>query len=241
MPKRIFLAGATGVIGRRLVPLLVQRGHEVFGTTRSDAKVAALQRAGVKPVVVDAFDAPGIARAVAASEPDVVMLQLTDLSLLDDPERGDEARARNARIRTEGGRNLVAAALAARARTFIAQSIAWVYAPGPEPYSEDAPLDRAATGTRAVTVGGVIALEDAVLGARGLDGIVLRYGWFYGSGASAKAKGNPPLHVDAAASAAVLAMERGAPGVYNIAEPGSTVSIEKARRELGFDPSFRLG
>ena len=240
MTKRIFLAGAAGVIGRRLVPILVERGHQVFGTTRSQAHAVALERAGAKPVVVDAFDAPGVARAVAAVEPDVVMFQLTDLSLIADPARADEARERNSRIRSEGGRNLVAAALAARARTFIAQSIAWMYAPGPGPYTEEDPLDRAATGSRGVTVGGVVALEDAVLGARGIDGIVLRYGWFYGPGANAKAAGSPPLHVDAAAMAAVLAMDRGAPGVYNIAEPGPTVSIEKARRELGFDASYRV-
>ena len=89
------------------------------------------------------------------------------------------------------------------------------------------------------TVQGVIALESAVLGAAPVEGVVLRYGWFYGPGASAKAGGTPALHVDAAAQAAVLAVERGAPGVYNVAEPQGAVSIEKARRELGWDPTFR--
>jgi nucleoside-diphosphate-sugar epimerase len=241
MAKRIFLAGATGVIGRRLVPLLLERGHEVFGATRSNANVAALEHSGARPVVVDAFDAPGVARAVAAADPDVVIHQLTDLSMIHDRARAAEALARNARIRIEGTRNLVAAALAAGARRFIAQSLAWVYAAGREPHVEDDPLDRAATGTFGVTVSGVVALEEAVLGARPMEGLVLRYGWFYGPGANERPAGSPPLHVDAAASAALLAVDRAEPGAYNIAEPGSTVSIEKARRLLGWDPAFRSG
>lgn len=239
MAERIFLAGATGVIGRRLLPLLVERGFPVVATTRSSDNVAALERAGATAVVVDAFDAAGVERAVLAARPDVVIHQLTDLAMIRDPARAAEALARNARLRTEGTRNLVAAARAARARRLIAQSIAWMYAPGREPHDEDDPLDRAATGTRAVTVAGVVALEDAVRGAQPVEGVVLRYGWLYGPGASERPGGAPPVHVDAAASAALLAIERGAPGAYNVAEPGSTVVIDKARRELGWDPSWR--
>jgi nucleoside-diphosphate-sugar epimerase len=121
----------------------------------------------------------------------------------------------------------------------IAQSIVWMYAPGPEPHREDDALDLGAEGTRAINVRGVVALERAVLEASPLEGVVLRYGWLYGPGANDKPAGSPGLHVDAAANAAVLAIEHGPPGAYNIAEPGPLVSIDKARRDLGWDPGFR--
>jgi nucleoside-diphosphate-sugar epimerase len=124
----------------------------------------------------------------------------------------------------------------------IAQSIAWIYAPGPLPRREEDPLDRAEDGPQAVTARGIIALEEAVLHAAPVEGVVLRYGRFYGGGADASAPaGVPGVHVDAAAHAAVLAIERGAPGVYNVAEPSPALTIDKARRELGWDPSFRAG
>jgi nucleoside-diphosphate-sugar epimerase len=232
---RIFVAGASGVIGRRLLPLLRQRGYEVVGTTRSPARAGELERAGATPIVADVFDREAIARAVASVQPSVVIHQLTDLSAGVAPEH----LARNARLRTEGTRNLVLAAQAAGVRRLIAQSIVWVYAPGPEPHPEGDPLDLAAEGTRAVTIQGVVALERAVLATPPIEGIVLRYGWFYGPGASDKPKGSPGVHVDAAAYAAVLAIDRGAPGVYNVAEPGPQVLVEKARQELGWDPDFR--
>ena len=124
-------------------------------------------------------------------------------------------------------------------RSLIAQSIAWAYAPGPEPHAEGDALDLGAEGSRAITVRGVAALERTVLDAAPVEGIVLRYAWLYGGGASARPAGSPGLHVDAAACAAVLAVERGAPGAYNIAEPSGLLSIDKARRELGWDPDFR--
>jgi nucleoside-diphosphate-sugar epimerase len=239
MSLRVLVAGAGGVIGRRLIPLLLQRGDQVFGTTRSPARAGELERAGAVPIVVDAFDRQGVAQAVAAARPHVLIHQLTDLSGGFKPERVAETLTGNTRIRTEGTRNLVDAAQATGVRRLIAQSIAWVYAPGREPHTEDDPLDRAAEGTRAITVRGVVALEDAVLGASPVEGIVLRYGWFYGPGANATPAGTPGLHVDAAAIAAMLAIERGAPGAYNIAEPSAYVSIEKARQQLGFDPERR--
>ena len=236
---RVFVAGASGVVGRRLVPLLLQRGHEVTGTTRSAAKVDALTRAGVNALVLDAFDGRAVAEAIAATRPTIVIHQLTDLSGGFAPEHQLETLSRNTRLRTEGTQNLMLAARAAGVRRVIAQSIAWMYAPGPEPHQEDDALDVAAQGTRAINVRGVVALERAVLEASPIEGVVLRYGWLYGPGAPDKAAGSPPLHVDAAANAAALAIEQGTPGPYNIAEPGPLVSIDKARRELGWDPGFR--
>ncbi len=240
--KRIFVAGATGAIGKRLVPLLLRNGAVVFGTTRSTSHADELRRTGVEPVVVDVFDRPALIQEMVNVAPDVVVHQLTDLSLIHDPNRVAEALSRNARLRTEGTRNLVAAAVESGARRLVAQSIAWVYAPGPEPHAEDDPLNVGAAGMATVTVQGVIELEQAVLTAPQLQGIVLRYGWLYGPGTgTAVAAGSPPLHVDAAAMAAVLAIEWGAPGIYNIAEPSPFISIAKAQRDLGWDPAFREG
>ncbi|HET7633967.1 MAG TPA: NAD(P)-dependent oxidoreductase [Burkholderiales bacterium] len=242
MKHKIFVAGAAGAIGRRLVPLLVRGGFVVTGTTRSPEKAEWLKAAGVEPVIVDVFDAGALVAAVAGAQPDVVIHQLTDLPPGLDPARMGEASQRNARIRRDGTRNLVTAALAAGARRFIAQSIAWAYAPGRTPHVEDAPLDLDAAAPRSVTVQGIAALEGAVLGAAKLEGIVLRYGRLYGPGTGAPAATDPTLsvHVDAAARAALLAIESGRRGAYNIAETDTAVSCEKARRELGWDASFRL-
>jgi len=237
---RVFLAGAGGAIGRRLVPLLLRAGHEVTGTTRSADTASELARAGVVPAVLDIFDAPAVTAAVGAAKPAVIIHQLTDL-----PRQFDEARIaasypKNARIRIEGTRNLIAAAQAAAARRFIVQSIVFAYAPGGEPHPETDPLNLA-DPVRAVTVKGAADMEQQVLWASGLDAIVLRYGLLYGPGTWREASSGqkPGLHVDAAAHAALLAITHGAAGVYNIADDDGVVSIAKARAELGFDPRFR--
>ena len=235
----IFLAGVTGVIGRPLVKLLVRAGHAVTGTTRSQAKVADIEKLGAKGVVADALDAEALRRAVAAAKPEIVIHQLTDLPDVSDPSQMAAAREKNSRVRIEGTRNLMAAAKAAGAQRVVAQSIAFIYAPGQKPYREDAPLDR--SEAQRVTMAGVIALEEAVLNTPGIAGIVLRYGRLYGPGTWFDKPGSAgALTADAAAHAAMLAMTRGSPGIYNIAEDDGEFSIEKARRELGFDPSFRL-
>ncbi|MEN0129546.1 MAG: NAD-dependent epimerase/dehydratase family protein [Brevundimonas sp.] len=155
---RIFLAGSTGVIGRHLVPLFVAAGHDVAGMTRSPAAAAGLRDAGAVPVVCDVFDAAALTAAVATFAPDVVMHQLTDLP--DDAAALAGGAAANARIRIEGTRNLVAAAQAAGASRFLAQSIAW-------------------TPTSDVAARAKLDLERQVLE---IGGVVLRYGQFYGPG-----------------------------------------------------------
>ena len=259
MGRTILVAGASGVIGRRLVPLLVDAGHEVVGTTRTEQGARTLRELGAKPVVVDVLDAEALLRAVTSTGPEVVMHQLTALSAFRDG-RVEEALAANAHVRTVGTRNLVNAALAAGTRRMIAQSIAWVYAPrSPQPHAETDPLDLHADGIRGVTVRGVAALEDAVLrfpveeaqslehpragdGVRCPGGVVLRYGRFYGPGTG---RDDPPdapaVHVDAAAHAALVALERGDAGaIFNIAEPGEAVSTAQAATVLGFRPDFRV-
>jgi nucleoside-diphosphate-sugar epimerase len=237
---RIFLAGASGAIGRRLTPLLMAAGHHVTGVTRSAGNVRDLEAAGVSATVADVFDADALNKAVTAAVPDVVIHQLTDLPhAIEDESELAAAYPRNARIRIDGTRNLIAAAKAASARRFIVQSVAFAYAPGGEPHPEADPLN-VTEGPRAVTVRAAADMERQVLSS-GMEAIVLRYGFFYGPGTwHAEPTRKPPLHVDAAAQAASLAVTRGAPGVYNIAEEDGTVSIVKARAELGFDPDFRL-
>jgi nucleoside-diphosphate-sugar epimerase len=147
----------------------------------------------------------------------------------------------NARLRKVGTANLVAAAVAAGVGHIVAQSIAWVYKPGPQPYLEDAPLDVHAEGTLGVSVDGVVALERTVLQTDGINGCVLRYGQLYGPGTgNDNASGaDVRVHVEAAAWAAVLAVEKGAIGVYNVAEPNGHVSTDKVRAELGWNERLR--
>jgi len=236
---KIFLAGASGAIGRRLTPLLLAEGHQVTGMTRNPQTARALEAAGLIAVVVDVYQASALRRIIMNARPEIVIHQLTDL-----PHAFDEAELaaslpRNARIRVEGTRNLIAAAQAASVRRFIVQSIAFGYASGVEPYAESDPLNLA-DGPRVGTMRGAANMEEQVL-ASGMQAIVLRYGLLYGPGTWSEGPGRkPPLHVDAAAHAALLAVTRGATGVYNIADDEGTVSIERARAELGFDPDFRL-
>jgi len=240
--KTIFLAGATGAIGRRLVPQLLDAGYDVFGTTRSSDKARDLDAAGVHAVVVDVFDRDALKRAVIEANPDVIIHQLTDLPPAVDPSRASEFAARNARIRREGTANLMRAAMAAGAKRIIAQSIAWAYAAGNEPHDESAPLDLAAPEPRSVSVSGVAALEAAVLGEpERVTGIVLRYGRLYGPATGADLPdATLAVHVDAAARAAMLAVKAGTQGIYNIAEASPMVSSAKAIRELGWTPEFRI-
>jgi nucleoside-diphosphate-sugar epimerase len=233
-------ADTAGAIRKRLIPLLRDAEHDIVGTTRSMAKTNALRAAGVEPVVVDVFDAPALSPAVSAARPDIVVHQLTDLPPGLDPAQMDKGTRRNAHMRREGTRKLVTAALAAGTQRLVAQSIGWMYAPGPEPHGEEDPLDVHAPGTRALTADGVATLERLTIASPPIEGIVLRYGHLYGPGTGTDTGEIPSLHVDAAASAALLAIEKARRGIYNIAEPNTYLSIDKARCELGFDPSFRL-
>jgi nucleoside-diphosphate-sugar epimerase len=237
---RIFLAGATGAVGRPLMRLLVAAGHTVTGTTRSAAKAAEIEAVGATAAVVDAYDGDAVRAAVLAARPDVVIHQLTDLPGTRDPATYPAALAANARLRILATPSLVVAARAAGARRLITQSVAFAYAPGPAPLAETHPLDYAGEGNKAVLVRGVAALEALTLGTPGIEGIALRYAYLYGPGTwYAASEGRGFVHVDAAAHAALLALTRGHPGAYNIADDDGAVAIDKARRELGFDPGFR--
>jgi nucleoside-diphosphate-sugar epimerase len=239
MSTTVIVAGATGVIGRQLVPLLVEAGCRVFGTTRKPERVGDLRAAGAEPVLLDVFDAAAVDATFARIRPDILIHQLTDLPHDLNPAEMPEGLVRNARVRREGTSNLMGVARVAGVRRAIAQSIAWLYAAGPQPHQEEDPLGVAEDASR-VTLDGVVALEQSVLHASPVEGIVLRYGQLYGPGTiNAHARGSCPVHVEAAAHAALLAIERGRPGVYNVADDNALVSTAKARRHLGWDPAFR--
>jgi nucleoside-diphosphate-sugar epimerase len=191
---RIFLAGATGVIGLRLIPLLLAEGHVVAGMTRSPEKLASLRELGAEPVLCDVFDERALQRAVTAFAPDLVMHQLTDLP--DEVERIPEFAAGNNRIRTEGTLNLLAAKWDAGARRFVAQSIAWTPPSGGE---------------------AVAAHESMVLDAHG---VVIRYGAFYGPGTysgNGRIPPHPRIHIDDAARRTVQLLDAPS-GVLVVAE-----------------------
>jgi nucleoside-diphosphate-sugar epimerase len=242
---RVFVAGATGVIGRRLVPELVRRGHEVVGTTRTAAKVERLRDLGGEPVVLDALDEAAVKDAVVTAEPDVVVHQLTAIPDEVNPRHLDREFAETNRLRTEGTDHLLAAARTVGARRFVAQSFAmWAYARTGGPIkTEDDPIESNPPASVRQTLASLVHVERALEVATDLDGIALRYGIFYGPGTSI-GEGGPVLdairkrrfpivgrgtgtwsfiHIADAATATADAVEGGATGVYNVAddEPAS--------------------
>ncbi|HEY1366159.1 MAG TPA: NAD-dependent epimerase/dehydratase family protein [Gaiellaceae bacterium] len=180
---RVFVAGATGAIGRQLVPRLVAAGHEVHGMTRSESKRVLLSELGAVPVVADALDPDRVAEAVGTARPDVIVHQLTALTGV---ERYTERAAEPTnRLRTEGTDHLLSAGHAVGVRRFVAQGVATfgAYARTGGPVkSEEAPLDPTPAPEMRESMAALRHLEEAVLGARWTEGIVLRYGAFYGRG-----------------------------------------------------------
>ena len=239
--KRIFLAGASGAIGRQLVPLLIADGWQVAGTTRSADKAPLLRDMGVEPVIVDVFDLEVLRSILTEFKPEVVIHQLTDLPHALEASKMTEALVRNARLRNEGTRNLIEAAVLAGAKRLIAQSISFIYADGPLPHGEEDPFLAETHPVYGETVQGVASLERQVLNAP-LDGIVLRYGLFYGPGTGFDAPiASGSVHVSAAAKAAQLAITKATSGIYNVAEDDGTVLTERATRILGWDAAWRAG
>jgi len=237
--KRIFLAGASGAIGRLLAPLLRANGWTVLGSTRSATKLPLLRELGIDAVVADVFDAARLREIVREFRPDTVIHQLTDLPFALEASQMQEALVRNARLRDEGTRNLVSAAIEAGAKRLIAQSISFIYADGPLPHREDDPLIPDTHPVYGETAVAVRSLERQILDAPA-EGLVLRYGLFYGPGTGFDAAIAPgSVHVAAAAKAAELAVTRGAPGIYNVAEDDGSVLTGKATQQLGWNPGWR--
>jgi nucleoside-diphosphate-sugar epimerase len=233
---RVFVAGATGLIGRRAVRLMLEAGHEVSAIARSEEAAEALRADGAGVALADVFDAEQLRGTMAMAEPQVVMHQLTSLPDRLDASDAAERFAQHSRVRIEGTRLLVEAAAAVSAERVIAQSIAFAYAPeGDWVKDESAPLYLDAPTPWGASVGAVAELERQVLEARGMDGVVLRYGALYGPGtwydgtiADAVRAGKMPLigdgaamqsflHVDDSATAAVAALDA-PPGKYNVVD-----------------------
>jgi nucleoside-diphosphate-sugar epimerase len=244
---KVFVAGATGVLGRSLVPQLVARGHDVVGMTRSPTKQDAVRSLGARPVVADALDPDAVAQAVASAEPEVIVHQLTALSGkmsvkdMRHPDRAPGAIMTN-RLRSEGTDHLLAAGRAVGARRFVAQSFAafrWAHTGGPV-LTEADPLDPDPPAALRAPITGLLHVERAVTSIEWGEGLVLRYGGFYGPGTSVSRApdamfaapvrkrrfpiiGNGDgiwshIHIDDAAAATVAAVERGAAGIYNIVD-----------------------
>jgi nucleoside-diphosphate-sugar epimerase len=236
---RVFVAGATGAIGKQLVPRLVAAGHEVHGMTRSESKRAMVSEMGAVPVVADALDADQVAEAVGRARPDVIVHQLTAIPQSLDLRNLDRDFALTNRLRTEGTDHLLSAGQAVGVRRFVAQSNVAAYGrAGATVKSEQDPFDHSPAREMRQGVAAIRHLEDAVLGATWTEGIVLRYGWFYGPGTSMAPgeesyemirKRKFPLvgdgrgvwsfiHVADAAQATVAAIEHGSRGIYNVVD-----------------------
>jgi 2-alkyl-3-oxoalkanoate reductase len=259
---KVFLAGATGAVGKPLVPQLVASGHEVVAMTRTPAKAGALKAAGAEPVVADGLDRAAVTQAVMRAEPDAVIHQMTGLTGAGSFKKFDADFELTNQLRTEGIDILLAAAQAAGARRFLAQSYGnWNYERSGGPVkTEDDPLDPDPPPNQRRSMAAIRHLERAVAGA---GGIALRYGNFYGPGTGfaldgdlvglARARKLPIvgdgagvwsfIHVDDAATATVAALERGSPGVYNVAddEPAPvSVWLPELAEAIGAKPPRHL-
>jgi nucleoside-diphosphate-sugar epimerase len=237
---KVLVAGATGALGRQLVPRLVARGHEVYGMTRTQSKADAVRAMGATPLVADALDPEAVASAVAESGPEVIVHQLTALSGSIDMRHFDRDFALTNRLRSEGTDHLLAAGRAVGIKRFVAQSYAgWPFARTGGPVkSEDAPLDSDPPEGLRRALAAIRHLEDAVTGASWTEGVVLRYGGFYGPGTSLapdgehleliRKRGFPIVgggqgvwsfvHIEDAAEATVAAVEHGSRGIYNVVD-----------------------
>jgi nucleoside-diphosphate-sugar epimerase len=238
---KVFLAGAGGAMGRHLIPRLVAEGHEVVGMTRSEAKHDLVRSLGARHVAADALDADAVSRAVTAAEPEVILHELTSIPGDLEPRHFDRDFAMTNRLRTEGTDNLLAAARAVGAGRFVAQSYAsWPYARTGGPVkSEEDPLDPDPPEQFRRSLKAIEHLERTVTGAEGIEGLVLRYGGFYGPYTSAGRPGGEQIeavrkrkfpvvgdgqgvwsfvHIEDAAAATAAAVTKGSPGVYNVVD-----------------------
>lgn len=263
---KVLVAGATGAIGKQLVPKLVAGGHEVVGMTRSEAKADAVRSLGATPAIADALDPEAVAAAVAASEPEAIIHELTGLAgNLGSLRNLDRSFAATNRLRTEGTDHLLSAARAAGVRRFLAQSYAgWPYARSGGPIKdEEAPLDDDPPASARQTIAAIRYVERTVTEADGIEGIVLRYGGFYGPGTSIAPGGEQLeaihkrqfpvvgggagitsfIHIADAAEATVAALERAKPGIYNIVddEPAAVREwLPEVASRIGAKPPWRV-
>jgi nucleoside-diphosphate-sugar epimerase len=234
---KIFVAGGTGVIGRPLIAKLLDKGHSIVALTRSPEEAQALAEKGIEPAIADVFDTDAVKAAVSRAQPEIVIEQLTALPRTYTPESMRAAAPFNTRIRLEGGANVLAGAQAAGVRRYLRQSVAFYAIPGPGLADEDTPLAFSASPAVAAGAREITELEQRLLGNPKIEGIALRYGFFYGPGTWFNPEGDVAqqvrlrqfpivgngegvwswLHIEDAAIATVAAAEQGNPGFYLIA------------------------
>ena len=235
---RIFVAGATGAIGRPLIAELLAKGHAVVALTRSPENAQALVEQGIEPAIADVFDTDAVKTVISRAQPEVVIEQLTALPRAYTRQAMNAAAALNNRIRLEGGANVLAAAQAAGVRRYLRQSVAFYAIPGPGLANEDTPLAFSASPAVAAGAREITELEHRLLGNPNVEGIVMRYGFFYGPGTWFNPDGDVArqvrqqqfpivgngegvwswLHIEDAATATVAAVEQGNNGIYLIAD-----------------------
>lgn len=231
-PKTVFIAGATGVIGEPLSKALVEKGYTVYGTTRSADKAKTLEANGVKPVVLDIYDAQAVENAVTSAKPDVIISQLSSLPKGLKEEEMTEGLKRDNKIRVEGTRNLIAAAEKAGVPKFITQSFVF-YAPGDKAPNEESPLLSTDDPVYGESTAAMMNLEQQALAGK-FTPVVLRYGWIYGgkSGFDAPVEGYSTVHIDRVVDATVRAVEADLNGVYNVSESSPFVNVGKFKRAV---------
>jgi nucleoside-diphosphate-sugar epimerase len=262
---KIFVAGATGAIGKRLVPLLVSRGHQVVATTRTAAKAEMLRDLGAETRILDGLDSDAVMKAVMSSRPDAIVHEMTALASMRSLKNFDKEFALTNRLRTEGTEHLIGAAQAAGTRKLIVQSYSgWSNSrSGGRIKTEDDPLDPEPPKAMSETLAAIRKLEEITVNATGVTGIVLRYGSLYGPGTSISPSGEIVqvvrrrkfpvigggagvwsfIHVDDAAAATRLAVEGNAQGVYNVVddEPAEvSVWLPELAKTAGARPPLRL-
>ena len=265
---KVFVAGATGALGKQLVPRLAAAGHDVVGMTRSERRAGLVRELGAEPAVADALDPEAVGAAVSTARPEVVVHELTALSGSLDLRHFERTFAETNRLRTEGTDILLSAARAAGARRFVAQSYAgWPAERSGGPVkTEDAPFDPHPPAAVRTTLEAIAYLERQVTGAAPLEGVVLRYGGFYGPGTSIEL--DPPggehveairgrkfpivgggggvwsfVHIEDAAEATAIAVEHGAPGIYNVVDDNPAAVrdwLPEVAEELGAKRPFRV-
>lgn len=239
--NKVFVAGASGAIGRSLCKMLIKDGWSVYGTTRSENKVAMLKELGVEPIIIDVYDEKKLEEVLTTIQPKIVIHQLTDLPAGLNPDKMEEALISNAKLREIGTKNLVNASIKAGVEKMVAQSIAFVYEADGLPHTEESPLLNFEDPLYGTTSKAVASLEEQVLHAPFI-GIVLRNGLLYGEGTGFDTPVDfvPPVHVEAAAYAAFLAINCTTNAIYNIADNDERLSTQKAKNELNWSPNFRM-
>jgi nucleoside-diphosphate-sugar epimerase len=265
---KVFVAGATGALGKQLVPRLAAAGHDVVGMTRSEERAGLVRELGAEPAIADALDPDAVGAAVSAARPEVIVHELTALSGAPlDLRHFERTFAETNRLRTEGTDILLSAARAAGARRFVAQSFAgWGHRSGAAVTTEEDPYDPDPPDSVRKLLAAIRHLERAVTDAAPIEGLVLRYGGFYGPGTSFQF--DPPageqteaildrkfpivgdgggilsfIHIEDAAEATAIAIERGAPGIYNVVDDSPSPVrdwLPEAARELGAKKPFRV-